>query len=72
MAETAQSNDRLSALINAPLDRWIALSADESRIVAEGATFAEVSDLVDKSGESDPLIVRVPEDWSPRILANRN
>ena len=59
---------RLSALTSAPLDRWIALSADESRIVAEGDTFEEVANVVERSGEQDPLIIRIPDDWTPRIL----
>ena len=64
----AASTSRLSALANAPLDKWIALSADETRVVAEGATFQEVVVAAERSGESDPLIVHVPEDWAPRIL----
>ena len=37
------SQSRLSALAGAPLDRWIALSADESHVVADGETFVEVA-----------------------------
>ncbi len=59
---------RLAALRSAPPDRWIALSADESRVVADGATFEEAAVGAERAGESDPLILRVPEDWTPRIL----
>lgn len=62
------SASRLEALASAPLDRWIALSADETRIVAEGSTFEEVALAAERAGESDPLILRVPEDWTPRVL----
>lgn len=64
---TAQ-NARLTALRNATPDRWVALSADETRIVAEGETFAEASVAAQQAGENDPLLVRVPPDWTPRIL----
>ena len=62
------SESRLSALAGAPLKRWIALSADESRIVADGETFEEVAATAERNGEPDPLILRVPEDWTPRVL----
>ena len=64
----AASEARLSALTSAPKDRWIALSADESRVVADGATFDEVATVAARSGEADPLIIRVPEDWTTRVL----
>ena len=59
---------RLAALSAAPLDRWVALSNDESRLVAVGETFEEVAAAAERGGEPDPLIIRVPEDWTPRIL----
>lgn len=64
----AAAESRLAILNDAPLDRWIALSADETRIVADAATFAEVAEAADRAGESDPLIIRVPPDWTPRVL----
>lgn len=62
------SESRLAALRGAPLDRWVALSADESRVVADGDSFESVAAAAEHAGESDPLIVKVPEDWTPRIL----
>lgn len=62
------SASRLAALISAPLDRWVALSQDESRIVAEGETFESVVSAAEHNGETDPLMIRVPEDWTPRVL----
>lgn len=59
---------RLAVLETAPLDRWIALSSDETRMVADGVTFIDVMAAAKRAGEEDPLIIRVPEDWSPRIL----
>jgi hypothetical protein len=60
--------DRLAVLERAPLDKWIALSKDETRIVAAGDTYADVVAAVEGTDESDPLIIRVPEDWTPRVL----
>ena len=57
----AASQLRLDALASASRNRWIALSADETRVVAEGDTFEEVIAAAAEAGERDPLILRVPE-----------
>lgn len=54
---------RLKTLRAAPLDTWIALSEDESRIVAIGGTYSEVSELSDAAGEDDPIILKTPIAW---------
>lgn len=54
---------RLKLLRSAPLDSWIALSEDETRIVAIGKTYSEVSALSDAAGEADPLILKTPTRW---------
>lgn len=59
---------RLAVLMKAPMNRWIALSSDESRMIAEGSTFAEVVEAAERSGEEDPQFLYVPEDWTPRIF----
>jgi len=56
---------RLELLRSAPLNRWIALSEDESSIVAIGDTYGEVSELSDLSGVSNPVILKTPEKWTP-------
>jgi hypothetical protein len=56
---------RLELLRSAPLNKWIALSQDESCIVAVGETFGEVSELSDRAGVSDPVILKTPEVWAP-------
>jgi hypothetical protein len=55
---------RLSILRSAPLDKWIALSSDESRIVAVGDNFQEAADNSDASGEPDPVILKTPSSWA--------
>jgi hypothetical protein len=58
-----QSIVRLNTLRSAPLDSWIAISEDESRIIAVGNTYTEVSDLSDAAGEPDPTIIKTPSSW---------
>ena len=64
----AATQSRLSALRGAPINRWVALSADETRIVADGDTFQDVADAAERAGETDPVILRVPDDWTLRVL----
>ena len=45
---------RLELLRSAPSNSWIALSNDESRIVATGATFSEVAEMSDRAGGTRP------------------
>ncbi len=56
---------RLEALLSAPLDSWVALSEDETRIVAVGATYAEADKNSERAGVSDPIIVKTPSSWAP-------
>ncbi len=54
----------LDVLGSAPLDSWIALSEDESRIVAVGASYAEVVSKSEESGVCDPVIFKTPKEWT--------
>jgi hypothetical protein len=64
-----RADRRAAVLLTAPLDRWIALSEDESRIVAVGSTFEEAVREAERAGVSDPIIVKTPpDDWTPRVL----
>jgi hypothetical protein len=62
--DTVQSDTRLSALQKAPLNAWIALSDDESRIVAQGATYEEVVNQLEKIGDETAFLVKTPPSWS--------
>lgn len=59
-----ESAIRLKVLQEAPLDSWVALSEDESRIVAIGSDYAEVSAKADAAGEIDVLILKTPPSWA--------
>jgi hypothetical protein len=54
---------RSEALRAAPLDSWIALAEDETRIVATGATYEEVSRRLDEAGVEDSVIIKTPKSW---------
>lgn len=56
---------RLEALRLAPLDTWVALSEDESEIVAVARTYSEVVALSRKNGVTDPVILKTPSEWAP-------
>jgi hypothetical protein len=61
---------RLDMLRSAPMDSWIAISEDESRIVAVGKTYAEASELSDAAGEADPIILKTPIAWEPLSVSS--
>ncbi len=60
--------DRLDALRNAPPDGWVAFSSDETRLVAYGVTYEEAVTKADQNGERDPVLVKVPKDWSMQVF----
>lgn len=65
MVKIEQKDPRLEALRAAPLNSWVALSEDESKIVAVGSTFAEVVSNSEHAGIADPVIVKTPSAWIP-------
>jgi hypothetical protein len=61
----ASTTPRLEALRAAPLDSWVALSEDESKIVAVGATYEEAVKNSERAGVEEPVILKTPPSWSP-------
>ena len=68
VAMTPRQAARVEALRNAPLDSWIALSNDESRIVAVAKTMVEVQEELRRTGELDAVILKTPKEWLPLAL----
>jgi hypothetical protein len=64
----AVADPRLEALQNAPLDSWIALSEDESTVVAVGSTYEEVVRRSEQAGIDDPTVLKTPTEWLPISL----
>ncbi len=56
---------RSETLRTAPLDSWVALTEDETRITATGATYEEVAKRLDDAGDKDSIILKTPKSWLP-------
>jgi hypothetical protein len=46
----------------------VAFSSDESKVVACGATYSEAVEAAEKNGENDPVLVKIPDNWEPRVF----
>lgn len=62
------TRDISKLLADIPKGAWVALSADEERVLAYGADLTEAVKKANQLGESDPVIVRVPENPSSLVL----
>lgn len=62
------AEQRVEILASAKPNSWVAFSSDESKVVAQGDTYEETVREAEKNGESDPLLVRIPDDWQPRVF----
>ncbi|HLZ90776.1 MAG TPA: hypothetical protein VKQ28_03605 [Candidatus Acidoferrum sp.] len=59
------NNPRSEVLRGAPLDSWVALAEDETRIIATGATYEDVAKQLDDAGDKDSVILKTPKLWLP-------
>ena len=55
-------------LAQAPRDCWIALSEDESRVVATGTTMEMAVEAAALAGVPDPVLLKSPKEWGPAAL----
>jgi hypothetical protein len=58
-------DSRFEVLQSAPLDKWIALSEDESEIVGIRSSYDEAVANSEKAGAKDPVIIKTPKAWAP-------
>jgi hypothetical protein len=65
---TAAEESRLKMLLEATPNTWLALDDSQSRCVGRGASIAEAIEEARKNGYEDPIMFRVPPDWTPAIL----
>jgi hypothetical protein len=56
---------RVEALRSAPRDAWIALSDDETKVVATGNSYQEVAGALDRIGDDSAVILKTPSHWLP-------
>ena len=55
-------------LSGVPKGAWVALSNDEDRVVAYAADLQVALAKAKEAGETDPVVLRVPEDASALLL----
>ncbi len=59
---------RLSDLLRqAPRNCWLALSEDESRVVAHGQTPDDAITAARTAGVDDPILIWAPDTWAVRV-----
>ena len=62
------AEERVRALKKAPSNGWVAFDAEETTVVAYGHSYDEVVSAAERSGVSDPLLVKVPQDWTATVM----
>jgi hypothetical protein len=62
------AEERVQALKKASPNGWVAFDADETKVVAYGQTYDEVVSAAESFGVSDPLLVKVPKDWTATVM----
>jgi predicted RNase H-like HicB family nuclease len=63
------TEERVKILREAGPDTWIAFSADESRVVATGDSYAEAVKMANEKGELAPVLTKTPENWNARVFS---
>jgi hypothetical protein len=60
--------ERVQILREAKPNSWLALSGDESRVAGRGDSFEQAVKDAKEHGENDPLLIKVPDNWEPRVF----
>jgi hypothetical protein len=68
MTLSVQDEARLKILREAKPKTWVAFNEDETLLVGQGESIVEAMEAARRSGCEDPILWRIPVDWSPRIL----
>ena len=64
------AEERVRILREAKPNSWVAFSSDESKAVAYGETYSDVVRAAEELGENDPVMVKVPDNWSSRVISH--
>jgi len=59
--------DLSKILEKAPRNCWLALSADETKVVGRGEDIAEAVEDAKEHGEDDPILILAPKEWIPAV-----
>ena len=60
--------DFTKLLSNVPAGAWVAISSDESHVVAYDSDIQAVIKKANEAGEQEPIVVRVPEQSAALIV----
>jgi hypothetical protein len=55
-------------LVNVPKGAWVALSSDESRVVAFASELQDVLAKSKELGEKNPVVMRAPDEGSSTLF----
>ena len=61
-------DERVQILSEAKPNSWVALSSDESKVAGRGDSYEEAVEDARKQGENDPVLIKVPDTWEPRVF----
>ena len=62
------AEERVRILREAKPNSWVAFSSDESKLLAYGESYSDVVNAAAKLGETDPVIVKTPDNWGGRVF----
>jgi uncharacterized protein DUF5678 len=62
------AEERVKILRDAKPNSWVAFSEDESKVIAFGDTYSQVVQAAENLGEIQPLVVKIPENWDPKVF----
>lgn len=60
----AQAEARIAALRDTPPDSWVALSDDETTVIARGATYEDVANELERIGDESAVVMKTPPSWA--------
>jgi len=60
--------DLSAVLANAPRNCWLALSEDQTKVVARGETVADAVAEAKKAGVNDPIVMWAPKEWISTVF----
>jgi hypothetical protein len=62
------AKDVSKLLAGVPRGPWVALSKDEEQVIAYAAELQEALEKASEAGETDPVVIRVPEAEARTLL----
>ena len=62
------AQERVEILRDAEPNSWLALSHDESSVVASGQDYVQAVEKAKEKGEDDPVLIKIPQQWNAMVL----